>query len=327
MLKGLDVSQFNSVDLKAAKSEGVEFVIVRAGYGGGGKDSKFSQYWNAAKDAGLVRLSYFFAYPGRSSGATQAKEYLAIVGGLSPGDGLALDMEDEPVYGRRLVESDVAWAKEFLDTCFQMTGVRPLLYINTDLKGRFDWNPVQDANYGLWQANYGANNGKPNTEPSPAPWEFNAIWQYTSTASVAGASPLDANQFNGTVEQLQKYGAAGDVKPPTPTPTPPVQPVPPTTGGTYVVKPGDTLSGIATKYHTTYQALASANNISNPNLIYVGQVLSVPGAAAPKTYTVKAGDTLSGIATANGTTWQNLQQINGLSNPNLIYPGQVLRLS
>lgn len=48
------------------------------------------------------------------------------------------------------------------------------------------------------------------------------------------------------------------------------------------------------------------------------------GASARKTYTVKSGDTLSGIAAAYGTSWQHLADINGIANPNLIYPGQVL---
>ena len=45
------------------------------------------------------------------------------------------------------------------------------------------------------------------------------------------------------------------------------------------------------------------------------------------TYTVKPNDTLSGIAAANGTTWQELAKINGLDNPDLIYPGQVIKFS
>lgn len=48
-----------------------------------------------------------------------------------------------------------------------------------------------------------------------------------------------------------------------------------TTEQTYTVKSGDTLSEIAQKYETTYQALAEKNNISNPNLIYVGQILKI----------------------------------------------------
>ena len=44
---------------------------------------------------------------------------------------------------------------------------------------------------------------------------------------------------------------------------------------TYVVKPGDTLSAIAAKYGTTYQEIATKNGISNPNLIYPGQILKI----------------------------------------------------
>ena len=51
---------------------------------------------------------------------------------------------------------------------------------------------------------------------------------------------------------------------------------------TYSVKRGDTLSAIASRYHTSVSALVSANHIKNANLIYVGEKLSIPGAAAPK---------------------------------------------
>ncbi|EMF0228304.1 LysM peptidoglycan-binding domain-containing protein [Enterococcus hirae] len=94
---------------------------------------------------------------------------------------------------------------------------------------------------------------------------------------------------------------------------------------THIVQYGETLSSIATQYGTTYQALASLNGLSNPNMIYAGQVLKVSGvASATRTYTVQYGDNLSSIGTKLGTTYQSLAQRNGLSNPNLIYPGQVL---
>lgn len=99
----------------------------------------------------------------------------------------------------------------------------------------------------------------------------------------------------------------------------------PSVAQTHVVQYGETLSSIATRYSTTYQALASLNGLSNPNMIYAGQVLKVSGvASATRTYTVQYGDNLSSIATNLGTTYQSLAQQNGLSNPNLIYPGQVL---
>ncbi|EMF0300834.1 LysM peptidoglycan-binding domain-containing protein [Enterococcus hirae] len=94
---------------------------------------------------------------------------------------------------------------------------------------------------------------------------------------------------------------------------------------THIVQYGETLSSIATQYGTTYQALASLNGLSNPNMIYAGQVLKLSGVvSAIRTYTVQYGDNLSSIATKLGTTYQSLAQQNGLSNPNLIYPGQVL---
>lgn len=60
----------------------------------------------------------------------------------------------------------------------------------------------------------------------------------------------------------------------------------------YIVKSGDTLSGIAAKYGTTYQKLAAYNNISNPNLIAVGQKILIPGKASEpaKPVVIEAGD-------------------------------------
>lgn len=97
---------------------------------------------------------------------------------------------------------------------------------------------------------------------------------------------------------------------------------------TYTVKAGDTLSEIALRYGTTYQELAKINNIKNPNLIHVGQVIKING-TTETTYTVKSGDTLSGIASKYGTTWQKLYEKNKSvigNDPNLIKPGQVLKI-
>lgn len=278
MIKGLDVSQFNSVDLQGAKNDGIEFVIARAGYGtpdnnANAVDPKFRDYWNKAGEVGLVRLAYWYAYPGRSSAVQQAREFLRIVGTLAPGDGIALDMEDDVTYGRRLVASDVQWSKDFLDYCQSQIGVKGLLYINSDVRGRFDWNPVQDANYGLWQANYGPNNGQPNTEPAATPWEFNAIWQYTSKGSAGGGYPLDMNIFNGTREQLLKYGASGSVNP-TPTPTPTPEPAP---SSKYTIKPGDTFWGLEEKNGWTHGMLQNLNPGVNPTTLQVNQQINVPG--------------------------------------------------
>ena len=96
------------------------------------------------------------------------------------------------------------------------------------------------------------------------------------------------------------------------------------TTGTYTVRYGDTLSAIASRYGTSTSTLASINDISNPNWIYPGQVLTVSGSSSTRSYTVRSGDTLSGIASRLGTSWTSLKAKNGISNANLIYPGQTL---
>ncbi|MCO4638008.1 LysM domain protein [Streptococcus infantarius subsp. infantarius] len=97
---------------------------------------------------------------------------------------------------------------------------------------------------------------------------------------------------------------------------------------TYTVRSGDTLSSIAAKFGTSYQTLASLNGISNPNLIYAGQVLRVNGSASAGSvyYTVRVGDNLSSIASRYGTSYQSIASLNGLANPNLIYVGQTLKI-
>ena len=79
--------------------------------------------------------------------------------------------------------------------------------------------------------------------------------------------------------------------------------------------------------------LVNLNEISNPNLIYPGEVLRIRGnvsgssSASVATYTVQSGDTLSEIAARYGTTVNELVNLNEINNPNLIYTGEVLRLS
>ena len=120
-----------------------------------------------------------------------------------------------------------------------------------------------------------------------------------------------------------------------------------TNSNTYTVKSEDTLSGIAGKFNTTYTQLAQLNHISNPNVIRVGQVLTLHQTVAQNTttsqqesqqnkqvttvangtYTVKSGDTLSQIAARFNTTTSALASTNHISNPNLIEVGQQLRIN
>jgi LysM repeat protein len=116
---------------------------------------------------------------------------------------------------------------------------------------------------------------------------------------------------------------------------------------TVTLRPGDTLSAIAVRYHTTVAALAAANGITNPNHIVAGATLSVPvpapaapstpqvapaaaAAAAPSpnvaTVTVRAGDTLTSIASRFHTTVAALVAVNKIANPNMVFAGAQLIL-
>jgi LysM repeat protein len=112
---------------------------------------------------------------------------------------------------------------------------------------------------------------------------------------------------------------------------------PETQGGSYVVQRGDTLGNIAARMGVSVSALAQANGIRNANLIYVGQVLVIPGKSGSVTpkqstkttsvgsvYVVRRGDTLGSIAARYGTSVSALMAANGIQNPNRIYVGQRL---
>jgi LysM repeat protein len=106
----------------------------------------------------------------------------------------------------------------------------------------------------------------------------------------------------------------------------------------YVVQPGDTLGRIAFRYGTSVQAIVAANPGINPNLIFVGQRLTIPtgsGSPAPApqpqpggttVYIVQRGDWLAKIAARFGTTVQAIQAANNLGNSTLIFVGQRLTI-
>ena len=87
------------------------------------------------------------------------------------------------------------------------------------------------------------------------------------------------------------------------------------------------------RYNTSYQYLAKINNISNPNLIFVGQRIYVPtlessnkGDTSHILYVVKRGNTLTQISTLYDVSIQSIVDLNDIANPNLIFAGEILRI-
>lgn len=156
------------------------------------------------------------------------------------------------------------------------------------------------------------------------------------------ASQIHADLVGGQII-VECNGQPTATTPPNPTATtPPQQPTPTTPPGdtcTHVVVPGDTLYSIANAYGVTVNDIMQANGITNPNLIYVGQELVIPGCnpGGPTPppgpteqppdgcqHVVQPGDTLYSIARHYGTTVSAIMAANGIVNPDLIYVGQVL---
>lgn len=117
-------------------------------------------------------------------------------------------------------------------------------------------------------------------------------------------------------QRLNIYAVAPGTTPPPP---------PPPSGQTYYVQKGDTLRIIAARFRTTVDAILKINSIPDPNVIYVGQAISIP--AGVSTYIVQKGDTLRIIANKFGTSVDALLALNPkITNANIIYVGQVINV-
>ena len=313
--KIIDVSEHQgTINWEAVKSQ-INGAIIRCGYGDDVASQDDAQWIRNATECerlGIPYGAYLYSY---CTNEAHLQSEIAHIKRLLSGRKLSLpfyiDIED-PGLSFSTFKADyfIRMGQAIEDAGYWFGVYANLNWFNNCIGGKLN-------RFTKWCAAYGTNNGQPQTRPNIG----EDIWQYSSAGSIQGiAGNVDVNLcYRDFVKEIK----GGSGTPSTPKPTP----APAPTAKTHTVKSGETLSGIAAKYGTTYQHLAAINGINNPDLIYAGQVLKIDGAAAAaKTYTVKGGDTLSGIAAKYNTTYQRLAQINGISNPDLIHPGQVLKI-
>lgn len=200
----------------------------------------------------------------------------------------------------------------------------------------YDWAPVVNGDYGLWAAKYldydpDANYDMSNAGNSPAcgGWPFYCMWQWTSVGRLDGYSGnLDCNVFYGDTNTWNKYGSIAEaaVVPvqSTPAPAPIVEPKPTEDEiAGYIAEGSHGWAGVYGEERWT--KLATLGYDAGVVQQKVNRIMAANTPVA-EYYTIQAGDTLSGIASNYGTTWQKLQSINGIENANLIYPGQTIRV-
>lgn len=298
-------------------------VIVKATQGTGYINPICDSLYQAAKSAGKLLGVYHYASGGNAT--AEADFFLDNIQGYIGEAMLVLDWES----GENAQWGNPNWCKEFCDRVSARTGINPVVYVQNSAVDQV----ANLTNNGLWIAQYADNNPMGWVD---SPWNTitvnHIMHQYTSTGRINGWSGnLDLSLFYGDTNAWLAYAGATGQPVPAPQPQTYEQPSVQSSDTTYIVQAGDTLSEIAQRFGTTYQHLADINGIANPNLIHVGQEIRIDGSeptsnASEEYYTIQSGDTLSGIAECYGTTWQWLAEVNGIDNPNLIYPGKIIRV-
>ncbi|MCI8797928.1 MAG: LysM peptidoglycan-binding domain-containing protein [Dorea sp.] len=322
-MNGIDISSWqNGINLAAVPCE---FVIVKATEGTTYMNPYCDQTLTQAEELGKKRGVYHYA---SGLNANEEAEYFVNnIRGYIRKAILVLDWEVTAV------EDQTGWVKRWLDRVYQLTGVKPFIYMSNYVVNDHDWGVVADAGYRLWNAYYYAYGTRMGYNPdAPLPGEMGAwkepvLYQYTSEGQLEGyQGNLDLDVFYGSAGDWERYALGEDRQEDENPPKPPQ----PQQMIKYRIRYGDTLGGIARRYGTTVTTLAQLNGIPNPNRIYPGQIIRIPvrssGVNPAEYYVVQPGDTLSGIAVRFGTTYQKLAQLNGIRNPNRIYVGQRLRV-
>ncbi|KRL91143.1 LysM peptidoglycan-binding domain-containing protein [Limosilactobacillus ingluviei] len=312
----IDVSSYQPDTVaffQAAKAQGALGVVVKLTEGSEDGSAYVNpraaaQIRNALAVGLRVSCYHFARYTSVGDAQNEARFFVKIAKQFGMYDD-TLMIDDAEVHSAADYQSaSLAFLQEVEALGYKNTGIY-------SMKSFFTGGILNSHGFGsreIWLAGYGITDlGIDNA----------TAWQYTDHGIMGVDTSYD---FNGAFTGSIASGSVPNVT--VPAPKPAVHVGHPATG-TYTVQPGDTLSGIAAKFGTTYQTLAAINGIGDPNRIWAGQVLKVTGKPTTQnTYYVQAGDTLSGIAAKFGTTVSALVSANGINNPNVIYVGQKILL-
>lgn len=324
-MRGVDVSNWQcDIDTYALDAD---FVVAGATWGIGGFNNMcltngVNQAANyqlgRAVDSGKSIGVYHYAM-GRDANA-EADFFVDNVRGYVGNAVLVLDWEsqDNPQFGNG------AWVESWVRHVHGRTRVWPIVYVQASALGQL--TSFVREHCGVWIAQYAS---MAVTGYQETPWLYGAygeaMRQYTSNGYVPGyAGRLDLNYFRGERWQWDAYARGDGAN---------VSASEPNTGGDVVrsacvvVTSGDTLSGIAERTGLLPWQSWRGYGSGNPAVIYPGETVCYGGAvtaqsAVTRTHTVASGESLWSIF---GGDWARVASLNGLSNPSLIYPGQILR--
>ena len=207
-MNGIDISSWQA-GINISQLTTTQFVIVKATGGTGYTNPYFTSQLQAALANGKLGGAYHYARETGYKGTAKAeaayfydrvKDYIGEIV-------LALDWEAELSLGP-------AWALEWLDEVYRLTGVRPLLYTSQSVCVSYNWTAVANAGYKLWLAQYA------NTNPTgyqSDPWQKGSVGafggyvmhQYTGTGRLTGYSGyLDLNLVYGGAEDWAALAGA-----------------------------------------------------------------------------------------------------------------------
>lgn len=351
-LNGIDISSWQQ-GINVSAVQGVDFAIVKATQGTGYTSPTFAAQVESTLNGGKL-LGVYHYVSGGNAGA-EAAHFVNTVRAYVGRAVLALDWESE----ENGAWGNVEYLRQVASEVIRLTGVRPLLYCSQSVLGSVA--PVASAlNCGLWVAQY-ANMDATGWQATP--WNEGAftcaIRQYSSSGTLAGYPGwLDLNKFYGDSAAWKKYAAVNG-KPAAPASQPAAKKSVSELASEVIAGKWGTgtervrrLQAAGYDYKTVqdevnrrlnpapdFEVLARAviagkygngqdrRNRLGANYDKVMAIVNkMLGAGAPsRVYTVRAGDTLSGIGARLGVSWPRLAQLNGLADPNRIYPGQKLR--